>query len=371
MHSAVLKAHAATTASRVHTIVETIDRESTTPAPALSLSGTWSGRWTSTDGQGEIVLRLTQSGSTLTGPIELSARTATLDGTFRGTVTVTGQTTATLSWTINYRQTGSTCEGSFGGSASATATTIQGTYNGADCQHSFSNGNLTVTLSPSASSPGPSTRRLVASESSLYWSDFAATGADTFIGDFRLANGTRVGVADIATTPDGRSYVLSFTTLYSVDTATAQVTPIGTGTLRSINALTSDSSGTLWGASLDGSLYRINPSNGTAVLVRQFGSGWVSSGDLAFDSRGRLWAAVRRSGDTADSLISIDVAAGELTVHAPNLPGGLYGLTFVDATLYALSAATNSLYRINTTSGVATVVRRMSFSPVGATRRRP
>jgi hypothetical protein len=216
-----------------------------------------------------------------------------------------------------------------------------------------------------------STRRFVVSETTLYLSDFTATGADIPIGAITTANRNPVSVTDIAITPDGKAYVLSFTNLYSLNTATATVTPIGSGTLSTINALASDSAGNLWGASVaDGSLYRIDRNSGSTSLAGRFGANWVSSGDLAFDSDGTLWAAVHRTTDTSDTLATVNTATGAATPRGTFMPYGIFGLIFANNTLYGLSYSTNSLYVVNTTSGMATFVRTLSFSPYGTSRKR-
>lgn len=371
LHSTVLDSRI--TASRTQTIVEELDGEDVSPPiePTINLSGTWSGRWSSTDGQGRIVLRLTQTGLNVAGAVELFANSGAIGGRFSGTLTQASPTNMSLSWVISYSP-GMSCQGSFGGPATATSTTIQGNYTGSDCQHTFSNGALSLALSSPASSlpnPAESVRRYTASASSLYLSSISATGTDTLIGAFRTASGTTVSVTDIAVTPDGRAYALSFTTLYSVNVSTGTLTPIGTRLLSSINALASDAAGNLWGASVsDGSLYRINRGDASTTFVGRFGSGWVSSGDLAFDANGTLWATVRRSGDSSDTLVTVNTSTGVATSRGVNMPQQLFGLTFVDGHLYGLSSVTDSLYSIDTNRGTAAFVRRLSFAAVGALR---
>jgi len=373
------------TSSLVTSLVEESDRASVAPPPlpsppitepgVINLSGTWSGSWSSTDGQGTIVLNLTQSGPTISGSMTFLGTSMT-EGAFTGTLTQTSPTSASLQWTITYSYpVGSRpCAGSFSGPGTGTATLIQGTYSGSDCRHQFSNGRLSVTrqapIPTPPPTPGSPTKRYVISASALYLSALTAAGTDALIGATALANRTPVTVTDVATTPDGHTYAASFTNLYSIDTSTATLTPIGLNTLTAINALASDSAGNLWGASnRDGSVYLIDRENGSARLIGQFGSNWVSSGDLAFDASGTLWAAARRLGDRADALMTVNPATGTAT-FVGEIPGNMFGLVFVDRTLYGLSASTNSLYAIDTASGAVTLVRRLSFSParVGLTR---
>jgi len=92
--------------------------------------------------------------------------------------------------------------------------------------------SLLSSLAPPAASPNPSTGRLVVSASSLYLSDFSSAGTDRLLVTIALANRTPVIATDIAVTPDGRTYVVSFTNLYALNTGTGLATPIGSDTLQ-------------------------------------------------------------------------------------------------------------------------------------------
>lgn len=162
---------------------------------------------------------------------------------------------------------------------------------------------------------------------------------------------------------------MSFSNLYLLDTATARLTAVGSATLRSMNALASDANGNLWGASTEGSLYRINRNDGSASPILELGSGWVSSGDLGFDASGQLWLTARRSGDSTDTLVTVNATTRAVSARLTGLPPSLFGLSFFDASLFAASASTNTLYRLDLGTGTIAQVRRFTFSPVGANRK--
>lgn len=204
------------------------------------------------------------------------------------------------------------------------------------------------------------------SNSTLYLSQLSSDGSDTAIGTVKLADNTPISLTDIATTAQGQLYGNSFTQLYTIDKSTAIATPIGANTLTSINALAFDANGNLFGASsLNGSFYSINKNDGKATIIGLYGSSWISSGDLAFDSTGVLWASVQAPADINDRLATVNISSGIATQKFNNLPLNIWGLTFTNNTLYAASNATNSLYSINLNTGVATLIRPLSFPPYG------
>lgn len=207
----------------------------------------------------------------------------------------------------------------------------------------------------------------------LYSSQLSASGTDNLIGNVKLADGSTVFLSDLATAPDGSLYASGglfsglYSQLYSINKTTAVATPIGVNTLSYCNSLTFDSHGALFGASYHtNSLYSIDKVSGVATLIGPFGSGFMPSGDIAFDGSGTLWGSVQGIGDSKDTLVTISTTTGTASAKFTGMPFNIYGLTFVKGTLYAACNFDNGLYSIDTTTGNATLIRKFTFGPYGA-----
>jgi hypothetical protein len=181
------------------------------------------------------------------------------------------------------------------------------------------------------------------------------------------AAGTAIGetgfiLTDVAVTPDGRVFGILPSRLFSINLTTGIASPVGTGLgVSDANALVSDANGVLYGATSSGWLIRIDPQTGHATAIGVYGSGYTSSGDLAFSPNGQLFGTVL-DGGTDEVLISVDVATGLGTmigrVGFPNV----FGLAFTpDGTLFgATSGNPPSLLVIDTTTGAGTAIGTIS-----------
>jgi hypothetical protein len=171
-------------------------------------------------------------------------------------------------------------------------------------------------------SAAPTTWLYGADASSALFVVDASSGAARRIGD----TGVR-GITDIAFTPNGRLYGVSFTQLYSLDPRTGRATPIGTGLgMGSVNALASDSHGRLHVASTSGDFGVVAIGTGRATRIGSYGPGLVSSGDLAFARDGALYATARSS--RGEVLLRVDTATGIASVRARLPLPDVYGLAF-------------------------------------------
>lgn len=173
-----------------------------------------------------------------------------------------------------------------------------------------------------------------------------ATGATSFIG------GTSVSLTDIAFSPSGDLYGISFTSLYRVNSSTGATTFIGglgsvSGTA---NALVFGSDGTLYMAG--SSLYTVDTVTGAASAIGSIG--FQSGGDLAFIG-GDLFMA-----SSGNQLIEVDSTTGAGNLIGNLGVGSMFGLATPDnVNLYGVAG--QSVHLVNTTTGAATF--QSAFTP--------
>jgi hypothetical protein len=173
-----------------------------------------------------------------------------------------------------------------------------------------------------------------------------ATGATSLIG------GTGVTLTDIAFSPTGDLYGISFTNLYRVNAGTGATALIGgLGAVSgAANALVFGSDGTLYMAG--SSLYTVNTLTGAASAIGAIG--FQSGGDLAFIGS-TLYMAT-----SGNQLVEVDLTTGAGTLVGNLGVANMFGLATPDnATLYGVAG--QSVYLINTSTGAATF--QSTFAP--------
>lgn len=160
-------------------------------------------------------------------------------------------------------------------------------------------------------------------------------------------------MSDIAFSPTGDLYGISFSNLYSIDKNTAAVSLIGSlgavgGTA---NALVFRGDGTLF---MSGStLYTVNTATGATTSVGS-GIGFQSAGDLAFVG-GNLYMAASNN-----SLVQVNTSTGVGSSVGAIGFGGVFGLASPDnVALYGM--ANNDVISINVGTGLGTYVS--TFTP--------
>jgi WD40 repeat protein len=145
--------------------------------------------------------------------------------------------------------------------------------------------------------------------------------------------------------------------LVEIDPKTANtITTYNVGA-SSINSLAISPDGKIFsaGSGFMGALYIINPNSNTPTHVGYYGFGLASSGDLAFDPNGILYATVTKSGSSTDWLAQIDTTTGVADLIGPIGVRGLYGISFKCKVLYGVSSS-GQLVEINTTTGKGTII---------------
>lgn len=185
--------------------------------------------------------------------------------------------------------------------------------------------------------------------SNLYTVD-AASGTATLVGPIGISNVTDIAFEGFTL------YGITFSEFLLIDPDTGAGSIVGSLGWSDMNALAVASDRTIYAAGFSsGDFISINPITGVGTIIGNYGSGLTSSGDLAFDSGGTLYASVKRSGYTNDWLATIDLGTGEATLIGEIGYVDVFGLSFKDETLYGVTTD-GQLLEIDTFSGAGTLV---------------
>lgn len=215
--------------------------------------------------------------------------------------------------------------------------------------------------------------------SSLYKSVPTIDGNDMLVGLITTPDGLNPVITDLALTPTGILYGVSFDTLYIIDKTTAIATPVGSGLgFTDVNALASDSIGNLFASGFvePSFLLGVSISTGLATTIGPYGTGFISSGDLVFSPNGILYATVLDPNITNTVLVTVDQNSGIANrVNSINDSGftNIWGLSFVGGQLYGLTSDINGigiLLLIDINTGQGSFVRNINFSAFGSSKPR-
>ena len=176
-------------------------------------------------------------------------------------------------------------------------------------------------------------------------------------------------MTDIAFSPSGELFGVTFTHLYRIDPTTAVSELIGSLGIDAFNALDFAPDGRLFLASRNSTLLRtVNTRTGATTVVGDMGV--FSSGDLAFDrSSGNLFLSAALSPN--DNLSNDNLYRVNPNTAASTLVGSIgfpavFGMDFFFGnTLFGLTEG-GALITINTTSGAGTVVANTGVAALGA-----
>ncbi|HEY3447491.1 MAG TPA: MopE-related protein [Myxococcales bacterium] len=201
------------------------------------------------------------------------------------------------------------------------------------------------------------------SSSTLFQVD-PATFATTAVGNFGIEDMT-----DLAVTPDGILYGVSFTALYRVDKATGKASYIAPLTGTANNGLTFLPDGTLLASDSAGTVKRINPSNGTVTDIGSFGNGLSSSGDLVA-VQGVMYGISSTSAGGSDAtgdnvLLRVDTATGAATPVGPIGFGNVWGLAYVSGRVVAFTSG-GQIIEVDPQSGKGTELSKKNEAWWGA-----
>jgi hypothetical protein len=169
-------------------------------------------------------------------------------------------------------------------------------------------------------------------------------------------------ITDVAVDSDGTIFAISFNQLYRINRSNGTALLIGTLGASSFNALEFSTDGRLWGIS-ESSLYQINPRTAQTTFI--FNLGFTSSGDLAFDGlNNRFFAVGENSFSGNDFLYSIQLSSSSNTVTGVAQIGNIgysdvWGLALVGRTLYGYTSSRQEIV-INTSTGVGSFSKNLN-----------
>lgn len=151
-------------------------------------------------------------------------------------------------------------------------------------------------------------------------------------------------ITDIAFSSHNILYGITFDKLVMIDPYNAQGNIIGDSTgFTNLSALVASPNGLIYAASSDdGKFIRIDENTGKGTLIGHFGSGLSSSGDMAYDINGELFATVKTTGATTDWLASINPTNGSATLIGDTGFHEVWGLSFKDGILYGVTSGVTS-----------------------------
>ncbi len=214
--------------------------------------------------------------------------------------------------------------------------------------------------------------------SDLYFVEAGSAGEDIFLQAIvDLDDGSGLAFVDLAVAPGGTQLlgIANGSELYRLGRDGRAVLDWKLRGFTGINGLAVAPNGRIYGSTASGWLVFVDslgvePGVAASVPVGEFGSGLVSAGDLVFAPDGKLYATLAEVPDqSADEnfFAEIDIETGAATIIS-NLNGfeEVWGLVFSRGELYGLTSLPGRLLRIDPTSGVANIVRSLSFDPTGA-----
>ncbi len=178
---------------------------------------------------------------------------------------------------------------------------------------------------------------------------------------------TRVGafsngdqITDLAVTPNGNVYGISYDTLYSINKTTGRATLVAGLSGGANNGMTFIARGDLLAADTSGDVKQINPTTGSVTARGNFGSSLSSSGDLVAVANGTMYgvSSTTAGGGSASGnnvLIRVDQNTGVATVVGPIGYGNVWGLAYVNAKVIGFTTA-GQIIQIDPATGAGTLL---------------
>lgn len=186
------------------------------------------------------------------------------------------------------------------------------------------------------------------------FTELAANGQSKYIGD----------VTDIAIDRDGRVVGTTYHRLLEIDPKTAICKPIaslpGQHSFNGLSWVRAQNAELLLATTQDGSVYRIDPTNGQAFPVGTLGAGLGSSGDLvSVEGYGTL---ITTTGPESDRLARIDPATGVAEIIGATGFKRIWGLGFWKNKVFGFTS-TGQFILIDPRTGAGTLVETIPAFP--------
>lgn len=185
-----------------------------------------------------------------------------------------------------------------------------------------------------------------------------ATGQATLIGS------TGFEVTDIAFN-GSEIYGITFSKFLKINKNTGVGNVIGNLNFSDMNSLAISQKGEIFSAGSDtGNFISIDKNTGRGVLIGNYGNGLTSSGDLAFDPTGVLYASVKKPGSSTDWIAKINTLSGQASLVGDSGALNIYGLSFINNVLLELQPLENCLGLTILQEKVSSLVFRIYYLEV-------
>lgn len=206
------------------------------------------------------------------------------------------------------------------------------------------------------STGGASTSTIWANDPDTLYQVDPSTFAVTTVGSFGVAD----QMTDVAVTPSGQLYGVSFTTLYSIDMGTGAATAVADVNSSGDNSLTFLPNGKLLAADSSGDVQIIDPTTGATTPVGNYGSGLVSAGDLVAVRSGIMYGTSSTTAGGADAssdnvLIRVDTTTGVATQVGATGYGDVWGLAYSNARVIGFTTS-GQIIEIDPQTGAGTLL---------------
>lgn len=230
-----------------------------------------------------------------------------------------------------------------------------------DCTGAADCADSVCAVAPSCCTPNPTTvdgTIYANSPDALYRVD-PVTFAVAKVGNFNAGE----QMTDVAVTPAGLVYGISFTTLYAINKTTGAATVIAAVGGNGNNSLTFLPSGLLLASDSNGDAKRINPSTGVVTANGNYGGGLQSSGDLVAIASGQMFGTA--PGPSSDLLVKVSTGTGVATTVGPTGKSSVWGLAYAGSRVIGFTTA-GEILKIDPVTGTTVVLAKTSIAFWGA-----